>query len=102
MHPSEFQSLCFQMHGKSGNGSSVDLTSLESPPGLRTCRPPRPVESLLAEDARSGKYASRRGPLKQRSVRRGNGQECQCYHSFHILQRGQEFQHCLDGRAVNH
>lgn len=54
------------------------------------------------EDARSGKYAGGRRPLRQHCVRRGNGQECQRNHSFHILRRGQEFQHCLNGRAVNH
>lgn len=37
------------------------------------------------EDARSGRYAGGRRPLRQHSVRRGNGQECQCNHSFHIL-----------------
>lgn len=37
------------------------------------------------EDARSGKYAGSRRPLRQHSMRRGNGQECQCNHSFHIL-----------------
>lgn len=39
------------------------------------------------QDARSGKYAGGRRPLKVHSVRRGNGQECQ---------------HCLNAHAVNH
>lgn len=54
------------------------------------------------EDTRSGKYAGSRRPLMQHCVRRGNGQECQRNHSFHILHCGQEFQHCLNGHAVNH
>lgn len=37
-HPPEFQTLCLQSYGgKTINDSSVDLTSLESPPGLHTC-----------------------------------------------------------------